>query len=185
MMKDSASETGRYPAAAWLGLLWVYSAAFFLLGTFSANDLGWTGGMVGALLRLLATVAVGVGLCAGERWGWGSAVALGSVYSVLAAGFAARATWIYAAPPPGTLSWMPLLWGLNLAGCGRAALFAWGAAALAAGNLWMLWRTQGQFDVPYRRSYSVVLRFGLGPALLIMLLDAYLLWGWWSVWTGR
>jgi len=183
-MKSSAFGTGRYPAATYLGLLWVYGAAGCLLAAFAAGGLEWTGGVIAVMVRMAATVAVGVGLCAAERWAWGPAVALSGLYSLAAAGLASRATWILVAPPAGTLSWMPVFWGLNLAGCARVAFVGWIAAAIAGANLWLLWRAQGHFDIPYRRPYSVMLRFGLAPTLLIIALDTYLLRGWWSVWTG-
>lgn len=182
-MKRPATSRG-YPITAWVGLLWVYGAAWFVFAAVQANNLGWPAGIAAALLRLAATLAIGVGLCATERWAWGPAVSLSGFYTVLAAALAVRATAFVAAPPPGTLSWMPVFLGLNLAGCGRAAFYAWGAALLSLGTLVVLWRTQPQFDIPFRRAYSVMVRFGLAPALLVIALDAYLLWGWWHVWAG-
>jgi hypothetical protein len=44
----------------------------------------------------------------------------------------------------------------------------------------MLWREQGQFGVPHRRAFVALMELGAAPALLAILLDGYLVWGWWA-----
>lgn len=164
--------------AAWLGLVWVYSGALWLV----AMWLGWNGGRgelaLLAFCRATATVGIGVAVCGTERWGWATAVCLGVLYAVFGAGLAALVGTALAQRPPGSLSWQPVLWGLPAAQCLRV-LQAAGAVTLAGLITAVpLWRARTHFDVPAGKLYGTLVSFGLVPTLLVLLVDGLLLIGW-------
>jgi hypothetical protein len=170
------------PVLFWVGLLWVYSGILWLLGMLAAAQSGWPGGTFALALRLGATLAIGVGLCAMERWAWAPAVCLAGFYGCIAAGVAALSTWSLVTAPASALSWTPLLWGLNRLNCGRLAVFSLVVAVAGAGACSILWRMQTQYDVPHRRGFTLLVRRGLLPTALLLSIDAYLLLGLWSGW---
>lgn len=175
--QDAASPALRY--VLWLGLLTVYSGVLWLLGIFAAATNGW---MVGAgilLLRLAGTLAVGVGLCAGERWAWAAATCLAAVYATLAA--AAGSLVISGlASHPAALSWQPVAVGLNTYLAQRVLACSGALVAGGAGALWLLWRAQPDFDVPYRRSFTVLLHDGAWLAGLVLAADSFLVYHAWA-----
>lgn len=165
-------------AASALGLAWVYSGALWLLLLALLAQGGYFLAAGGVCLRLVATLAVGVGLCGTERWAWAMAVCMAAFYLALGLAVGTGAAQALVLLPPGTLSWKPVFLGLNTDDTVRLLVGA-GLAALVSGtNLALLWRTQAHFDIPHRRSFTVLLRDGLWPALLVILVDLYLFFGW-------
>lgn len=162
----------------WLGLAGVYSAAFWAIPVW----LGWSGGngeaAALAFLRMLATVALGVGICGNERWAWATAMALAGAYIVLGVSLCLLIAAALASRPEGALSWQPVLWGLTAASCQLLAALLGLASLISGATGWLLWRAQSGFDVPNRQVYGSIVRFGLGPALTVMALDGGLLLMW-------
>jgi len=163
----------------WLGVCWIYSAVFWLWAVHGAYLAGWGEGLVANLVRLALTLALGIGLCATERWAWAGVVSVAFVYGALATLVAVAASWTLATPSPTTLSWMPVFFGLNTAECRRVCTAAWATAALSALVLWLLWSAQEHCDIPHRRPFRALLRFGWGPAVGLMAADGYLIYDWW------
>lgn len=166
---------GHSPALTILGLAWVYSGALWLLMLPAA---AWPLGTMSMVLRLAATLAVGVGLCAMERWAWAWATSLATVYAGLGLGLGAGISWALAVDASRALSWEPVFFTMNTAACARLAPFCWAGAVAGAANLWLLWRNQAQFEIPHRRPFSCLVRFGLGPSMLVLAVDASLALGW-------
>jgi len=164
--------------AAGLGLVWVYSGALWLVAVWA----GWTVGRgelaLLAFIRAMATVGIGVAVCGTERWGWAVAVTLGAIYAVFGAGVAALVGTALAQRPPGSLSWQPVLWGLTSAQC--IPLLQVAGVVTLAGLLTVvsLWRARAHFDVPVGKLYGTLVSFGVVPALLVLLVDGFLLLGW-------
>lgn len=162
----------------WLGLAWVYSAVLWVIPIW----LGWSGGngelAMLAVLRMLATVALGVGICGNERWGWAAALALAVAYVVLSVSLSVVVVAALASRPEGALSWQPVLWGLTAGPCRQLASLAGLVTAISVFAVWLLWRAQSGFDVPDRQVYGAIVRFGLIPALSILALDAGILLTW-------
>jgi hypothetical protein len=167
----------------WLGLFWVYSSALWVFGVLSLTS---SGSLLAAgilLAQMLGQLGIGIGLCACERWAWAPAFCLCLFYSVAAA---IAAIWLFAvlaSLPPGTLSWTPILLGMNSGACFRAALGACGILLVSVPNAVILWRLQEQFDVPERRPFSTLVRLGLAPMLALLGVHAYLLYGLWRAAT--
>lgn len=178
-MKTSLFSRGASPVVIWLGLAWVWSGVFWLLGVLSLAGRGWLFGAIAMAVRLVATLVLGVGLCATERWAWAGAVCLTALHAALGGGLAAWATHALVTLPPGVYPWRPLFLGLSAYQLSRILYLLWLAPAAAAGILLLLWRYQAQYDVPFRRAFTLLVRRGLGPATLVLLLDLYLLAGWW------
>lgn len=172
------SSSSQLTPSNWLGLVWVYSALLWLVPIWiglSTGNLEFAGL---AVVRLFATVALGIGVCGDERWGWASAVALSVAYLLLGSALGILMIGALASRPEGALSWQPVIWGLLADACMRLAMAAVVVAGAAAGAIWLLWRSQSGFDVPRRQVYGTIVRFGLGPALGILMLDAALLLAW-------
>ncbi|MFN3648870.1 MAG: hypothetical protein ACK47B_04740 [Armatimonadota bacterium] len=165
---------------SWVGMACVYSAALWLLGLFLSAFGGWPEGAVAMALRMAGTLALGVGLCALERWAWATAVCLAGLYAVVSVGWAATAGWAWLSARPGTLSWMPVFLGLNLESCARLSVLAVAAALVSGGLCYLLWRAQPEYDVPYRRPYTVLFQDGAPRALLLVAIDAFLGAAWWA-----
>lgn len=163
----------------WLGIAWVYSGVVWLVGLWMMIALGWGAGAAGMALRLAATLLLGVGLCALERWAWAAALCLAAAYTLFAAALAlaagGTAFWAYGH----AFSWMPVFLGLKRDLALRVACGACGVAVISGGMWRCLWSFQPEFDVPYRRPFTVLVQHGLLPAALVFLIDAYLLAGWW------
>jgi len=164
--------------AAWLGLVWVYSGALWLVAVWA----GWTTGRgelaLLAFLRAMAAVGIGVAVCGTERWGWAVAVSLGAIYAVFGAGTAALVGTALAQRPPGFLSWQPVLWGLTSAQCVPLLQAAGGVTLAGLITVIPLWRARSHFDVPVGKLYGTLVSFGVVPTLLVLLLDGLLLLGW-------
>jgi len=172
------SSSSQFTPSNWLGLAWVYSALLWLVPVWigvSAGNLELAGL---ALVRLLATVAMGIGVCGDERWGWASALALSFAYLLLGSTLGILMVGALSSRPEGALSWQPVIWGLLAEECLRLTVAAFMIAGAAAGAIWLLWRSQSRFDVPGRQVYGTIVRSGLGPALGILMLDAALLLTW-------
>jgi hypothetical protein len=177
-MRSSVSK-GAPPPVVWVGLIWVYSGVCWLLGLFAASQAGWPEGVLALAVRLAAALAVGVGLCALERWAWGPAVCIAGMYAALGGVLAVSAFYTLLTLPPTALSWMPVFWGLRRGTTLDLGLAALLCAAAGAASLAVLWRAKEQFEVPYRRSFTVMLRYGLAPTLAVLSADAYLVATWW------
>jgi hypothetical protein len=161
----------------WLGLAWVYSGILWLIPLW----LGWTAGnleLVGlAFLRMVATLSVGVAICANERWGWATALVLAGSYTVLS--IAVLGVILFALlTHPDALSWQPVLGGLTAAQSRPLLVGAAVVVGACLGAIVLLWRARSGYDVPPRRVYSTLVRFGLGPAMGILLIDGALLLSW-------
>lgn len=179
-MKSSRFDYGPGAAASWIGLVYVYSGLIWLWALWSALR-GEAGGPALVLaLRLSATVGVGIGVCAAERWGWASMCCHLSIHGLGSLVIAAVSGWALLTRPPNILSWQPVLYGLVSADVVRLFLGAIGVMLAAGGALSVLWRSQGHFDVPHRRSYSVLMQYGFAPSILFAALDLLLLYGWWN-----
>lgn len=164
--------------AAWLGLVWVYSGALWLVAVW----LGWINGhgelALLAFFRSMATVAIGVAICGTERWGWAVAVTLSAIYILFGAGLAALVGTALSQRPPGFLSWQPVLWGLTSAQCVRLLQAAAAITVAGLATVIALWRARSHFDVPTGRLYGTIVSFGLVPTLVVLLLDGLLILGW-------
>jgi hypothetical protein len=127
---------------------------------------------------LIGSLALGVGLCAHERWAWAAAVSL----CVLAAGCSvavAGAAIAALAAQSRALSWQPVFWGLPRASTQNLVCGAALTAGLAAAAVAVLWRGQADYDVPHRRAYTTLAREGALPAAVVLLAAALagsLLW---------
>lgn len=167
-----SSRAGMLPAVSWIGLLWVYSGVFWIALLLRAGTPG-SGGVIA--LRLALTLALGIGLCALDRWAWAGAVCLTSIYTLVCGAAAGAAGWTLLSLPAGTLSWKPVLWGLNAAACGRIAGASAAVALLSGGLCLALLRAAPEFDVPAGRVFSVLNGRGFWMALAILALDGFLL----------
>lgn len=179
-MNRFASGWNRAPLAGWLGLAVVWSAAFWVWLLMVTIRGGWVLGALAVGVRLVLTLGLGVGLCALEKWAWAAAVCLAGVYTAAAGILAGAATWTCLSARPGTLSWVPLLWGLGIDRLFAVAAVAWPVALLSAAMLWLLWREQSHFNIPDRRAYTALLKDGPWPALLIAMCDGLLLFTWYG-----
>jgi hypothetical protein len=177
-MRGRLSVKDAAPVATWLGLVWVYSCAFWLLGLVASAAAGEAGSMMAMGVRLAASVVVGIGLCAAERWAWAQAICLTILYAAGAGTLALTAGWALLNAPLNVLSWKPVFLGLTPAESIRLAWSAAGVAAVSSGIVWLLWRAQLQFDVPYRRPYATLLRYGPWSLIPILGADLYLLYHW-------
>ena len=173
-----------HPAGSWtpwLGLGWVYSGVFWLLCLFATA--GWSDRGVAAAVavRLAGTLALGIGVCATERWAWAGVVCLSGFHFAAAMVLAALTGTALLTAPPTTLSWVPFFLGYTVEGCRRVLLSAGVAAGVAALNIGILWGAQAQFDVPHRRPFTVLVRDGLWACIAVLAADLYLLY---SVWLS-
>lgn len=167
-----------YRAVLWLGLLLVYSGAVWLLAMLSAASTGWLAGAVALLVCLVGALALGVGLCAAERWAWAGATCLAAVYAACAA--AALALLGGALANQGNaLSWQPLVAGLNRLTIERWLGIAAGICVGSLAALWILWRAQPEFDIPHRRTFTVLLHEGALSAAVVLAADLFLLYHAW------
>src|SRR5687768_12719372 len=146
------AETSANPPA-WLGLLWVYAAVFWLwlLGRTALN--GDFSSALPVMLRMVATMAIGVGLCAGERWAWAPAVVLAGLYGALAGAGAFIGAVALARLPGGWLSWRSVLGGMNASTTFAAIWMLTSTAAVCGGTLSVLWKRREAYDVASRRSF--------------------------------
>lgn len=162
-------------AANWLGLAWVYSGAFWLMALYGAVTSGWPEGAFAIALRLVATLALGVGLCALERWAWATVVSACAFYTAVGLAAALLAVIKLTAGPPGSnLSWMPVLWGLRASTVASGGWLGIAGGAVAGGMLLFLWHARPLYDVPPRRAFTCLVRLGLFPAIALAALDGYL-----------
>lgn len=141
---------------------------------------GWGVGAGFAAARLLLTLWLGVGLCAQERWAWASVICQAALVLLFSLGAAVLVVVTLCTLPPGSLSWQPILLGLKRDSIVFVGTVGVTLAAIAGGMLSMLWREQAQFGVPHRRAFVTLTELGAAPALLAVILDAYLVWGWWA-----
>ena len=179
-MKSGRFDLVHGASASWIGLLYVYSGLIWLWALWSAirADAGGPAFVLG--LRLAVTVAVGVGVCATERWGWAAMCCHLAIHAVGALLIAVVSGWALATRPPNILSWQPVLYGLVSADTLRLLTGSVAVVLAAGAALRVLWPAQTHFDVPYRRPYSVLLQFGFTPSILLAALDLLLLYGWWN-----
>jgi hypothetical protein len=176
--QEKATESAATRAATWLGLFWVYAAALWLWWVFAAFGEGWLAGASLAGLRLVATLALGIGLCAAERWAWAWAVSLAALYALLTSGGLVAASLALWQSPADALSWTPILGPLNTRETSSLGLSCGGLLALSCLNLWVLTRTGERFNVARHRVFHVLQRWGLVPALSMLLVDGLLFSGW-------
>jgi hypothetical protein len=184
MITSRWAERGVPAVVGWWGLGWVYSGALWLVALAVVAAHGWALAALAIVLRLAVTLTLGIGLCAMERWGWASIVGAAALYVALAGAAAARAAWTLLTLPPGTLSWQPVFFGLPRGACASLLGWALAVAAIAGVGLRLMWGIRGHFDVPDRRAFTVLLQEGAWPAVLLAVLDSFLLYGWWLVATG-
>jgi hypothetical protein len=78
------------------------------------------------------------------------------------------------------LSWQPVAAGLPLAAALRVLLLAVVVFAGAVGALWLFWRAQPEYDVPYRRSFTTLLHDGAVLAAAVFAADLFLLYHAWT-----
>jgi hypothetical protein len=166
--------------AGWLGLVWVYSGVVWLFAVWNAWTMGDVALLALAFLRMLITVAAGIAICAGERWGWGTGFALSLAYGGASGVLLSTATGALLLRPNDALSWQPILWGLTSWQCLQLAGFAAVLLAACVGCGLLLWRGRTGFEVPLGRTYSTVVRAGLVPGLVFILLDLGMLFRWWE-----
>lgn len=163
----------------WIGMAGVY------LGTLTLLALLTTGGgfavpaLAALVLRAAAAVALGIGICGLERWAWAVAVCLSALHLGVDGLLALIAGWRCMTLPSSVLSWQPVFHGLTADNCGGVAIVAGVGAVLAALVLYSLWTAREQFDVPYRRAFTVLSREGMLPTLAVASVDLYLVLGWW------
>jgi hypothetical protein len=167
------------PAVHWLGLAWVYSSVLWLAAAFLLFSHGAPGVGLVAGSRLVVTLALGIGLCAGECWAWAPAVSLAVFYGFCGGSLAAIVACTLLTLPPGTLSWMPVFLGLTPGPALRLGAAGALVALVSLGTFRALWTAQPHFDVPHRRPFTTLLQSGFATALLVAMLDALLLNAWW------
>lgn len=167
-------ERARKSAVAWLGLAWVYSGALWLLAAFWIARSGDPAVSIAGVLRLGATLVIGAALCAGERWAWAVAMCLCVAEGVLLTPLALLAGRAWLGAPGPLPPWQPVFLGLNASSTLGLAAGGLAAALASAVGLVVLWRAQGQFDVPYRRPFTTLTRLGSAPALAVLALDLFL-----------
>ena len=172
----SAGEAS--PLLFWLGLAWVWANFPWLVVTMVQFGTGETAAGVRSALHLLISLATGIGLCAGERRGWAAAVCISVLYAVACVSAACAAAWQLMNLPTGVLSWEPLLFGMNLRGWNLTV--GWGSllGIVAMGIAGLLWSQRDHFDVPERRSFTTLARFGLVPATVQGLIDLWMALEW-------
>lgn len=161
------------------GLACVYSGIPWLFALLGAISSGWLPGAAAEAVCLAGSLAVGVGLCAGERWAWASATCLAAIYAVGAAGIA-TALGSGIAGSGSALSWQPVAAGLTSGVAIRTVVLSVCALPVALGLLTLLWKAQPDFDVPYRRAFTTLLHDGAVPAAAIVAADLFLLYHAWK-----
>jgi hypothetical protein len=182
-MRERLLHRDVWPVLFWVGLAWVYSGAFWLLGLLTAAQSGWPAGTLALAMRLGGTLAIGVGLCAVERWAWAPALCLTGFYACVGLVVAGITAWAALFPPAGTLSWTPVLWGMPVDQCVRVCVLCAALFLLCAAVAGVLWHGRSQYEVPYRRAFTVLVRKGLVPTLGLLLLDGFLVASLWTGWT--
>ena len=178
-MRGQIHRRNSISGIGWLSLGYLYSGAAWMVAAVVFLLLGAGVGAGFAVARLAVTLWLGVGLCAQERWAWASVVCQAALVLLFSASAALLAAVTLATLPHGSLSWQPILLGLRRDSVILVGTLGTALAAVGGGVLTMLWREQGQFNVPYRRAFVTLTELGAAPALLAILLDAYLVWGWW------
>jgi hypothetical protein len=166
------AETTSAPPA-WLGLLWVYAAVFWLWLLARTGLNGDFAAALPVLLRMGATMALGIGLCAGERWAWAPAVVMAGMYGLVAALAALFGAITLARLPGGWLSWRAVIGGMNASTTFAAVWLLTSTAAVCAGTLSVLWKRRESYDVTSRRSFTHLVHEGIIPALGVLLLDGW------------
>lgn len=171
-MRRLEADTPANPPA-WLGLLWVYAAVFWLwlLGR-TAFDGEWSAALP-VFLRMVATMIIGIGLCAGERWAWAPAVVLAGLYGAVAALGAVLGGVALARLPGGWLSWRAVIGGMNASTTLAAVWLLSSTAAVSAGTFAVLWKRREAYDVATRRVFTPLVHEGIIPALGVLLLDGW------------
>jgi len=167
----------RGSAAAWLGLAWVLSNVPLAFGLLTIAAAGWIGGAAAGAVRLAGMLAIGIGLCAGERWAWAMGVCASLYYLVAAAAGCCVIGWAAATVSPTAPPWVPLVFGLNRGQCRLAVLAAVAGIVLALACLAILLPAREDYDVRFRRVYVTMLTYGVVPGALVVAIDAYLLGG--------
>ena len=183
MTSPPFSKRTDYPTrswAPWLGLGWVYSGVFWLLCLFGTADSGGLHVVVAVAVRLAGTLALGIGVCATERWAWAAVVSLSGFHAAAATALATLGGAALLTAPPTTPSWKPLFLGYTLQGARGVVVAALCAAAVAAVNIGVLWPAQTQFDVPHRRSFTVLAREGMWGCIPVLLADLFLVYSVWG-----
>ena len=171
-MPKLEAETPANPPA-WLGLLWVYAAVFWLwLLARTALSGDWATALP-VLLRMTATMIIGVGLCAGERWAWAPAVVMAGMYGLVAALGAVIGLVALVRLPGGWLSWRTVLGGMNASTTFAAVWLMTSTAAVCGGTLSVLWTRREAYDVAHRRAFTPLVHEGIIPALGVLLLDGW------------
>jgi hypothetical protein len=171
-MRKLEADSAAVPPA-WLGLLWVYAAVFWLWLLARTGIHGDWAAALPVFLRMAATMAIGIGLCAGERWAWAPAVVLAGMYGVLAGLGAALGLVAVARLPGGWLSWRAVIGGMNAQTTFAAIWLMTSTAAVCAGTLSVLWKRREAYDVASRRAFTPLVHEGIIPALGVLLLDGW------------
>jgi len=175
----SYPRANRISLIGWLSLLWVWSSlGWLVVGLAVWSDQALAVSAVIAL-RLLFHLAVGVGLCAGERWGWAWAVCACVLGTLTAGAVAVTSATAWLLVPADALSWKPVYLGLVPAQVIPVALGSLLTTVVCGLILCLLLREQRQFEIPHRRSFTLLLRYGLAPSLLAWIGDGFLLACWW------
>ncbi len=169
----------RQHAASWLGLLWTYSGLIWLGGLVLMVTQGLPVGALAMGVRLAATLALGIGLAAAERWAWAAGVCLSALYGVLGLLAAAGLFLLRLSRPGAVPPWAPMGWGFTAEMCRVGTAVAAATAAASVVTLLVLWRSQSEFAVPERRPFGTLLNLGAAPASLVALTDSFLVFGWW------
>lgn len=178
-MSRTGGSVGRRLDATWMGMLWVWMGVLWGFAAFRAGTGGglWVACALG--VRSIGTIALGIGLCAGERWAWAPAVCLTAFEAAVAIAGALGTAWILLTLSPYWLSWKPVFLGLTRPLVAQVMIGSGVVAALSGACAALLWSTRPTFDVPRRRHFTVLTQVGLLPAGVLLLVDAYLLKTWW------
>lgn len=177
-MEAGEASKRRVRWATLAGLACVYSGVPWLFALIGAVNSGWAAGIAAYAVCLAGTLAVGVGLCAGERWAWAAAVCLGAIYA--AGALVVTAVLLTGMLTVRALSWQPVAAGLTYATAARVVSLALLVLAGSAGALALFWRAQGEFDVPHRRAFTTLLHEGALLAMVIIAATLFLLHQGWS-----
>lgn len=177
-MRYTRKLTARLSAIHWLGLFWVYSGAGWLLALYLAAE---SGNFINCLLLtppLALTLAVGIGLCAGEVWAWSAAMVisvLGAAQAALAAGMAAYSLFTL---PSSYLPWLPAFFARTGEDAGRLALTAALVCGVLLVQIYILRRSYAECSTEEGALFGQLARFGLLPAGLMSACTLALLWQW-------